>query len=136
MGTGLAAILITVGTALLFSIAIIISNNIIKTQNAKLKIDVNSLSKKLDMELVKNKELIDTLEYIRQTQKIPQKVFENKYEYQNLISIQKTNKIDKLKDKFKVKLSFADEEDLSKEEIEKFIKAQNLSIDKDQNKDK
>lgn len=136
MSTGLASILITIGFSILFSVGIIVSNNVIKTQNAKLKIDVNSLSKKLDMEIIKNQELIETLDYIRQTGMIPKKVLENSYQFQNLKSFDKSNKIDNLKNKFKVKVTMSDEKDLSKEELERYIEMQNLSMEYDKNKNK
>ena len=136
MGIDLAILLATIGGSLLLCTIVIFSNTVTKTKNAKLEVEVSSLTKRLQLEKIKNQELTATLEEIRKTGKIPQRVIDNTYEYQNIKSQNPDSKLEKLREKFQVKLSMQDDKDLSKEEIVNFMRSHHQQMDKnkDQNK--
>lgn len=79
----LGILLGTIGVCLLISSAALASNHIYKAKNSKLENDLDNTSKKLEMEEAKNGEMYQCLDYIQKTGKIPEKVMNKDYKFQN-----------------------------------------------------
>lgn len=102
MNISLAILLIIVGLCLLVTVAAITSNLLFKTKNKKLRYDLDIKDGYLEMEQMKNAELYESLEYIRTTGKIPAKVMQNKYIFQNYYqNITHDHKIENIANKYR-----------------------------------
>ena len=138
MDINLVIVISVVLICLLVILITLLLDSYVRIKNRKLQIDKKKLVYRYEFEIAKNYELQATLEYIRNTGKIPSKVLENKYEFMQVEKHLdcKDPVVERLKERYKNLQPVDEHSKIRKEKINEYIASQNLAKSTKDTKDR